>query len=58
MIDSNVMTYLGIANFEQGKEALDKAVSEYKAKSAMSEAKELMDNTKPKATTRKKRGLK
>lgn len=55
MIDGNVMTYLGLASFEQNKDALDKAVADFKSKSAMSEAKSLIEETKP---AKKKRGAK
>ena len=58
MIDGNVMTYLGLASFEQNKDALDKAVADFKSKSAMSEAKSLMEETKPARPTKKKRGAK
>ena len=61
MIDGNVMTYLGLASFEQNKDALDKAVAAFKCKSAMSEAKILMEETKPVnqvKPTKKKRGAK
>jgi hypothetical protein len=55
MIDGNVMTYLGLASFEQNKDALDKAVEDFKSKAAMSEAKSLTEETKP---AKKKRGAK
>ena len=58
MIDANVMTYLGLASFEQNKDALDKAVADFKSKSAMSEAKSLMEETRPVKPTKKKRGAK
>lgn len=54
MIDTNVMTYLGLASFEQNKDALDKAVADFKKQSALSAAKSLMEEIKPK----KKRGAK
>lgn len=55
MIDGNVMTYLGLASFEQNKDALDKAVADFKKQSALSEAKSLMEEIKPDKPTKKEK---
>lgn len=47
---------LGLAQYEVEKEALDKAVSEYKAKQAMENAELLIKETAP--TTKKKTRVK